>query len=266
MVIKNLKQNEVGLLVDLTPSGWEDLLPIFNFYTNSVFCFPVKAIIDNKIIGIGTTIIHDDIAWLAHIIVHPDYRNKGIGKLITQTLVDSLDMKKCQTIYLIATDLGTPVYKKLGFETETNYLIFKDLKNKSSWVPSENISLYTDDLKVQIAEIDQKISGERRMFHLEDHLRNSYVFRKNNIVEGYYLPSFGEGLIMANTSSSGIELLKFHLSTNENAAFPSDNLIASEFMDQNNHKAYKRVKRMRLGKKRVVLLSNIYNRIGGSLG
>jgi N-acetylglutamate synthase-like GNAT family acetyltransferase len=261
-----MKREDISGIIDLQPNGWEELIPIFDFYTNSAFCFPLKAIIDNKIIGIGTTIIHDDIAWLAHIIVHPDYRNKGIGKLITQTLVDSLDMKKCQTIYLIATDLGTPVYKKLGFETETNYLFFKDLKNKSSWVPSDNISLYTDDLKVQIAKIDQKISGERRMFHLEAHLRNSYVFKKYNIVEGYYLPSFGEGLIIANTSSSGIELLKFHLLKNEKAAFPSDNLIASEFMDQNNYKAYKKVKRMRLGKKRTVLLSNIYNRIGGSLG
>ena len=125
MEIQDLKQSEVGLLIDLQPQGWRDISPIFDFYSKSAFCFPVKATIDNKIVGIGTTVIHNDIAWLAHIIVHHDNRNKGIGQLITQTLVDSSKAKKCHTIYLIATDLGAPVYEKIGFETETEYLFFR---------------------------------------------------------------------------------------------------------------------------------------------
>ena len=65
--------------------------------------------------------------WLAHINVQPGNRNHGLGKLITQFLVDEAQAKNCDTIYLIATDLCEPVYKKVGFETETDYLFLKIL-------------------------------------------------------------------------------------------------------------------------------------------
>jgi len=83
--IQTLEHKEIVLLTDLQPPEWQDIVPTFDYYTKAAFCFPIKVTIDNKIVGIGTTIIHNDIAWLAHIIVHPDKRNKGIGQLITQT-------------------------------------------------------------------------------------------------------------------------------------------------------------------------------------
>jgi len=100
-----LELPDLELITALQPPDWPNIIPSIEFYIISTFCFPIKLIIDNKIVGIGTTIIHNDIAWLAHIIVHPEHRNQGIGKIITQTLVDSLQTK-CDTIYLIATDLG----------------------------------------------------------------------------------------------------------------------------------------------------------------
>lgn len=266
MDIQNLKRSDVGLLVDLQPPGWRDLIPIFNFYSNSAFCFPVKATFDNKIVGIGAAINHNSVTWLAHIIVHPDHRNKGIGQLITQTLVERAKAKNCLTIYLIATDLGMPVYEKISFETETEYLFFKDLKKGRRWIPSKNITNFSCQMKEQIAHIDQQVSGEQRMFHMEQYLQSGYVYKNNNIIEGFYLPSFGEGLIIANTSSAGLELMKVRLASKVDVVFPSNNLIAAEFMDKNNYNITKKAKRMRLGMKRTVLLANIYNRIGGDIG
>ena len=95
MDIQPLEHNDINVLTDLTPDGWQNIVPIFDFYTKCNFCFPIKVVHGNKIVGIGTTIIHNDIAWLAHIIVHPDSRNQGIGQLITQTLVDSVKAKSC---------------------------------------------------------------------------------------------------------------------------------------------------------------------------
>jgi GNAT superfamily N-acetyltransferase len=97
MGIQTLKHNDIHALTGLTPEGWQNIVPIFDFYTKSNFCFPIKAVYDNKIVGIGTTIIHNDTAWLAHIIVHPDKRNQGIGQLITQTLIDRVKTKSCDT-------------------------------------------------------------------------------------------------------------------------------------------------------------------------
>jgi len=263
--IQHVRSNDICLLIDLQPSGWNDILPIFEFYTKSSFCFPLKATIGNKIVGIGTAVVHDTIGWLAHIIVHPFHRNKGIGQFITRSLVDLLHAKRCETIYLIATDLGAHVYEKVGFETETEYLIFKDLKKDNHWTTSRNIKLYTDNLKEQVAHLDQMVSGENRLVHLADYLQGAYVYKKDDIVEGFYLPAFGEGLIIANSRSAGLGLMKLRLAVKEDAAFPEDNIIAADFM-HNQKNTFVKVRRMRLGKKRKVLFSNIYNRIGGNIG
>jgi hypothetical protein len=264
--VQTLNHTDLNLLSDLQPDGWQSITPSFDFYTRSSFCFPVKIISDDKIAGIGTTIIHHDVAWLAHIIVHKDYRRKGIGKLITETLVDSLKSKNCETIYLLATDLGAPVYEKVGFETETEYLFFKDIKLAKDLPISIMIEPYTQEFNQQIAEIDRINSGEDRMFHFEDHLQNGFVYREDAIIKGFYLPTFGDGLIIANDSSAGLELLKLHLKSNERIYFPKDNLVATNYLYENGFKETSAVKRMRLGKKRDVSLKNIYNRIGGNLG
>ena len=120
MNILTLENGDLNFIAELQPLGWQDIVPTIDFYTKSHFCLPIKVTIDKKIVAIGTAIVHNDIAWLAHIIVHPDNRNQGIGNLITKTLVENLESKRCDTIYLIATALGEPVYKKLGFETETD--------------------------------------------------------------------------------------------------------------------------------------------------
>jgi GNAT superfamily N-acetyltransferase len=266
MNIQPLHYNDVALLTELQPAGWGDILPTIACYTNTAFCFPMKATSDNKITGIGTAIIHNEVAWLAHIIVHPHYRNQGIGRFITQTLVDNVQAKNCDTIYLIATDLGEPVYRKIGFETETEYLFFKDIKADPDLVTADKIIAYTDDLKIPLARLDRQVTGEDRLFHLEEHLSDGYVYQHNNVMEGFYLPSFGEGLIIANTPSAGIELMKLRMTTKENAAFPVDNIKASTFMHQHNYHAFKRASRMRLGTKRAWEPAHLYNRIGGNLG
>ncbi|MFZ4798795.1 MAG: GNAT family N-acetyltransferase [Bacteroidia bacterium] len=266
MEIQVLTQNDLGLITDLQPNGWPDVLPAISNYVHSPNCFPVKVISNNIIIGIGTTIIHENTAWLGHIIVHPLYRNGGIGRLITQKLVKSLFDKNIGTIYLIATDLGQPVYEKIGFLVETEYLFFKDFKIDKSIGVSNNIVPFADEYKTQILNLDFKISGEKRSDLIEPNLAQSFVYLNGEIVEGFYLPTLGEGVVMANKNNAGIELMKLRMTTKDNIAFPIDNKEARDFMYQNNYKEFKTAKRMRLGIKRWWEPKNIYNRIGGNLG
>lgn len=266
MKVNSFTPSDLHLLPDLQPEGWGDILPSFDFYTKSTFCFPVKIVSDDKIVGIGTTIIHNDVAWLAHIIVHKEHRKKGIGKLITETLVDSLQSENCETIYLLATDLGAPVYEKVGFETETEYLFFKDINIKNGMAIPAAIQPYQEKFKEQIAAIDKTTSGEERMFHLGEHLQNGFVWLENGLVNGFYLPTFGDGLALATNAAAGLDLLKFHLLSNEKLVFPKDNMAATNYLYEKGYKETVTGKRMRLGKKRDVTLENIYNRIGGNLG
>ena len=265
MLVQNFTHDDLDLIPELQPVGWGDITPSISFYTKSSFCFPIKVVVDGEIAGIGTAIIHHAVAWLAHIIVRTGFRKRGIGQFITETLLNSQEVKKCETVYLIATELGAPVYEKVGFETETEYLYFKDVKIDNLLMTTQLIYLYEASFKSLVAEMDKTNSSEDRLFHLEPHFQNGYVYSPGKI-EGFYLPTFGDGLIIAINPSAGIELLKLHLQSNNKIAFPKDNLVATNYLNEQGFREFSTGKRMRIGKKRNVKLENIYNRIGGNLG
>ncbi|HET9430081.1 MAG TPA: GNAT family N-acetyltransferase [Chitinophagaceae bacterium] len=266
MEVQPIVCSDLNPISSLQPAGWPDILPYYEHYTKAAFCFPIKVILDNKIVGIGTTIIHNDTAWLGHIIVHPDYRGKGIGRYITETLVTIAKQRECGTIYLIATDLGAPVYEKAGFSTETDYLFFKDIQLVNESPVPDKIVGYREEFRNQISTIDRANSGEERMFRLENHLQNGFVYCEDYGVEGFYLPTLGDGLIIANTPAAGLELMKLHLKSNGKLALPRDNSSAINFLYSHGFKEIRTAKRMRLGKPRIVNLANIYNRIAGNIG
>lgn len=265
MKIEAIKTIDIPPLSHLQPEGWPDIIPVFDFYTKSSFCFPIKVTINNKIAGIGVTIIHNDVAWLAHIIVDSGYRRQGIGLQITQSLVEIVEENNCSTVYLIATELGEPVYKKVGFVTETKYFFHKNVVKKDRMI-SGSIRQYEDEYNEQIRALDKAVSGEDRMMHLEEYLNNCRIYSHGDVVEGYYMPTLQEGLIIADTETAGIELLKLHLKDNDRVVIPEENHVARKFLEETGVGEVKTVKRMRLGKERNIRFSNIYNRIGGNVG
>ncbi|HEX8377613.1 MAG TPA: GNAT family N-acetyltransferase [Pedobacter sp.] len=266
MNILPLKNDDLNQLSSIQPEGWPAILPHFNFYLNAAYCFPINVIKDNTIIGVGTTIIHHDVAWLAHIIVHAYFRNQGLGRIITEKLIEIARTRNCKTIYLIATDLGAYVYQKVGFITEMEYIFFKDLKFQPVVDFSPNIKIFNDIYKEQLTEMDIKVSGEDRMQQLEQHLASAWCYVKNNILEGYYLPNLGEGLIAATNPQAGIELMKMRLCQSNHAAFPVDNFEASAFLLKHGNSPFKKAKRMRFGIEKEWQPGNMYNRIGGNIG
>jgi len=265
MTILPLSRQDLGALGDLQPEGWPDILPFIDFYTQSSFCFPHKVMIDNRIAGIGTGIVHGRTGWLGHIIVSPDFRNRGIGRAITQTLTDTLYARGCTTLCLVATDLGAPVYARVGFEVETEYLFFKDILPEPS-VPDEYIVPYRGGYLSQLAALDRLVSGEDRMMEIERSLEECRLYRVGDTLEGFYLPSLGEGLIIAATPAAGLALTKLRLSNHSTAAFPVDNLNAAQFLHAKGYKEFRTAKRMRLGEKLHWQPENLYSRIGGNIG
>lgn len=259
-------ENDLTSLTEVQPHDWPDIVPFFRFYTDHDFCFPIKLVSENKIIGTGAIIVHEEVAWLAHIIVSPNHRNKGIGRFITKTLIELAQNKNCSTLYLIATDLGAPVYEKLGFETESDYLFFKDLKGQNISSLSSYIVPFHAEHETAILQMDREVSGENRKTHLEEHAPHGFVFQKNDRIEGYYLPTFSEGLIIADTTEAGIELLKMKLTRDDKIAFPKENQRATNYLYSLGYKEFKTAKRMRMGIKRPLRLEKIYSRIGGYLG
>ena len=266
MKIEKALPLDVPQLGDLRPEGWYDLRPVFKFYTETNYCFPLKASVANRIVGVGAMILHHEVGWLAHIVVHRDFRNRGIGRQLVETLVSCAEAHTCETVMLLATDLGEPVYKKVGFETEGTYQFFENVKSDPGWEKSGLIKPYQEEHKSQVALLDLVGAGENRFFRFEEHLATGHVFENEGKVKGFYLPDFGDGLIISSEEQAGIALMKYRLQHSDQVAFPDTNLTALQFMRDNNYEAFKTAKRMWLGKKRKPVLSQIYNRVAGAIG
>lgn len=254
----------VGLKV-LQPPEWDDIAVPHQWYLESPNCIPLKWKTGDHICGIGTVILHEDTAWLAHIIVHPAHRNNGLGGLITRNLVEQVDRSKYKTIYLIATDLGYPVYLKVGFELEATYGLFTSDKLMMAETSAYILPFQTCHAP-EVFALDRKVSGEGRQATLDLHLKDAFVFHRNDKVEGAFFPGLGNGLIIAENAEAGIELMKLRLQKLQFALCPLDNEAGVNFLTVQNYTPGKISRRMRIGAKREWQPTGLYNRVSGQIG
>ena len=266
MEFEQLANSDFPYLKEFELPNWGDLVPRFKYHIDSTFCNPLKLTVAGKMVAIGTIIFHKDSAWLASIIVHPNHRNNGYGREITRKLTNSIDAKKFSTIYLDATDLGYPVYKKLGFEPEASYAHLRSEKNITGLQLSRHVISYKEKYRQQILELDKNISCEDRSDTISENLITAQVYIQDDRVEGFYLPSLGNGLIIAENDTAGIELIKCRLENNYYAILPSNNETAINFLKQNDLQQFRISRRMFTGRKRTWQAEHIYNRISGQLG
>ncbi|MGH0496946.1 GNAT family N-acetyltransferase [Bacillus wiedmannii] len=112
--VERLRDEQIGDIVALSSYiGWdynrEEIETIFNSgIVYGVWNERKELIASAAIILYGETL-----ASIGMVIVHPDYKGRGIGKVITDSCVKSVSTRT--PIMLIATDEGKPLYEKLGF-------------------------------------------------------------------------------------------------------------------------------------------------------
>jgi len=263
--IERFTSHDLPAVAGLQPDGWPDIFPSIEYYCKSDFCFPLKASLEGKIVGIGTAIIHGYTAWLAHIIVSPNHRNAGIGSVITKALIDLCQKHSCGTLLLIATALGEPVYKKFGFEVETKYLFF-DHGISPTGEASPEIFGFQKRHEEALFELDRFVSGEDRKKLLREHLNNTVVFVEKNLLKGFYMPTLGDGLIIAESPAAGLALMKLRATSTKKFCVPMLNENALNFLSQHGFIEYRQASRMILGEKMIWYGSKVYSRIGGNLG
>jgi GNAT superfamily N-acetyltransferase len=266
VLIESLTFNDLPQVSSLQPEGWPSITPSYQFYLQSSFCFPLKLSADDQLLGIGTTILHQHTAWLAHIIVSPQHRNKGLGTQITKALIQIAEKYYCKTILLIATTLGEPVYTKLGFRKELDYIF---LSNGHVEKPSDEATQpFHEKYQKQMLALDKSISGEDRHKLLMPHLQQSRLIINHEHIEGFFLPTLGEGLVVADNTSAGLTLLteRLRLTDRNRIALPESNQDAIQFLKTMNYCEFLKGSRMCLGEELIWQPSKIFSRIGGNLG
>ena len=262
----SFEKSDLQNLTEFQPADWGDLFPRFDYFINSSFCNPIKLTENNEMTAIGTTMLHESSAWLACIIVHPNHRKKGLGNIITQSLINGIDRERFKTIYLDATEMGYPVYKKLGFQVESEYVHLHQEYSIDTGDVSQNIYPFQEEFTDEILKLDEEISGERRKGILSDFLESALVYKTGTDIHGFYIPNWGDGPVIANNNEAGLELMKIRIQQKKNAVIPTANQTALEFLGKLGYKTYKTSKRMLLGSPKNWNPTGSYNWISGQLG
>ena len=266
--IRRIKEDELALVRDFAPPDWDsNLEKIYRQHYDQPYFQPLVALKDTEIVATGIAVIHRNAAWLGTIIVKDDYRNRGIGGLITNGLIESAKSKGVDTILLTATELGLPVYKKAGFAHDLNYLFFKREGPFAPDFEKQNISRITPEDRDTIFALDFAISGEDRRDLLVHTMDTGYKYTGQASISGYFLPDFGKGLIIASSDKAGLELLKFKISGDQGSVVvPETNSVAIEFLEANGYTHFQTRPRLFLNKNVTWDSKRIYSRSSGYLG
>lgn len=94
-------------------------LLLTSFWQNA---FPYVGYEGGRPVSTATTIVHDDVLYLAFVATVPDARRKGYADaVISHSLQKAHDATGLNRTVLHATEAGLPVYKRLGYHAVTDF-------------------------------------------------------------------------------------------------------------------------------------------------
>lgn len=74
---------------------------------------------DGKVAGSTTVVCYgQELAWIGMVLVLPDCRGRGYARALMEHALRFLEQRRVRVVRLDATDMGRPLYAKLGFRDE----------------------------------------------------------------------------------------------------------------------------------------------------
>lgn len=93
------------------PGDWERMLAM-----QPEGCFVAE--VDGTAVGTTVACLFEQIAWVAMVLVNESWRGQGIGTALVEHALNFCDAAGVCSVRLDATELGRPIYERLGFETQ----------------------------------------------------------------------------------------------------------------------------------------------------
>ncbi|PFC44318.1 GNAT family N-acetyltransferase, partial [Bacillus thuringiensis] len=191
--LERLREEQIGDIVSLSSYiGWdynrEEVETIFN----SGIVYGVWNERKELIASAAIILYGEALASIGMVIVHPDYKGRGIGKMITDSCIKSVLAHT--PIMLIATDEGKPLYEKLGFR-EVSYVskyICNSYNANNHCIENEDYMMNYEECDLEkIIKIDENAFGTNRKVFLKKRIMQS---EQCNVVKDKEQNVLGYGL------------------------------------------------------------------------
>ena len=111
--------------------------------------------------GVAAGAVFAGTGWVGGVAVVPAHRRAGLGGALTAAIVGFLEDRGATTVLLHATALGRPVYERLGFVAETDYLTLTGPSLARPGRPGRVRPGRAEDLEAVLA-LDRAATGEDR--------------------------------------------------------------------------------------------------------
>jgi predicted N-acetyltransferase YhbS len=186
--------------------GWGERRAELSFYIAHERIHPFVAEVDDEIIGTGVAVEKGPVGWVGLVFVAPSWRGTGLGRRLTQTTIDRLHGLGCRSVVLTATELGRPIYERLGFVAVGEYATFAGPPLPTAPEDRSVQTMTAADLN-EMAELDAAVTGEDRASMLGA-LAQGWVLRRGEVLVGYAIRSpWGHGPAVASDMAAGAVLL-----------------------------------------------------------
>jgi predicted N-acetyltransferase YhbS len=203
---------------------------------------------DGRVAGVASGVRFGRTGWLGNVAVDDDARGQGIGMAISQRAVDWLHQAGTETVLLTATELGRPIYERLGFIDEgISYGIWEQ-RQPLILGGDRSATLRPGQIDAVLTQ-DAEVTGEDRRSYLAPFADRAWVAAGPGQA-GYWvaLPWGGGPVIAANAASARpliVEMLR--TSPGSRLAFPELNAHGAAIAVSLGFTLARRVRRMRLG-------------------
>lgn len=120
VLIRLLRREDIPQAMRLKEAaGWnqteEDWLNLIELEPEG--CFALEC--DGKVVSTATAIRYGyELAWIGMVLTDPEYRGRGFARRLMEHTLAWLRQKRVRWIKLDATDMGRPLYRRLGFEDQ----------------------------------------------------------------------------------------------------------------------------------------------------
>lgn len=190
--------------------GWVEFRHELDFAVGSAIGVALLAEEDGAPIGLGVGTRNGTVGWVGPIFTAPDQRGRGIGRALTEAVARELNREGCDALLLAATELGLPVYERLGFVPDGRYHV---LSGPASALPNDGgtVRAARPEEVAAVRALDRWASGEDRTALLDAFGTPIWVTSHDHggQVRGYALATpWGSGPVVAADPSDALALLR----------------------------------------------------------